>query len=179
MVKKSPRARNVLHLERENNENGTWVRAVAVAALALAVVAVGLAGWAVLRAPAVPASQAAPSEMTATAAKAEICSAVALVREGVSLNTNLEPAGGPQDVTGSLAVAANARLSLYDGGLYLLAKMDPATPDDLAAAVEAFAEKLMDIGAAATAGTSSEDPAQNARLRDADAANATITELCT
>ena len=100
------------------------------------------------------------------------------VRRGVSLNTNLEPPGGPGDVTGSMAVAANARVSLYDGGQYLLANLDPATPVDLADAVRAFANNLMDIGAAATAGAQNSDPDQAARLRDADAANATVTELC-
>jgi hypothetical protein len=101
-----------------------------------------------------------------------------LVRRGVSLNTNLQPAGGPEDVTGSMAVAANSRVALYDGGQYLLAKIDPAAPADLAEAVRNFANNLMDIGAAATAGAQNTDPDQAARLRDAEAANATVTELC-
>jgi hypothetical protein len=36
-------------------------------------------------------------------AKQKICAATNLVRRGVSLNTNLQPAGGPGDVTGTLA----------------------------------------------------------------------------
>jgi hypothetical protein len=33
----------------------------------------------------------------------------------------------------------NARISLYDGGQYLLARLDPATPPELADAVKKFA----------------------------------------
>jgi hypothetical protein len=101
-----------------------------------------------------------------------------VVRRGVSLNTNLQPEGGPGDVTGSLAVAANARLALFNGGEYLLARVDPATPTDLSDAIHRFANTLLDIGAAATAGAPNSEPAQAARLKDADSANTTITELC-
>jgi len=100
------------------------------------------------------------------------------VRKGVSLNTNLQPPGGPADITGSLAVAANARISLYDGGQYLLARLDPATPKDLADTVTKFANLLMDIGANATAGAQNSQPEQAARLKEADAANTKLKELC-
>ena len=69
-------------------------------------------------------------------------------------------------------------MSLYDGGQYLLARLDPATPTDLADTVREFANNCMDIGANATAGAPNDDPEQAARLKDADAANATITEMC-
>ncbi|MGX9791487.1 hypothetical protein [Mycobacterium sp. MMS18-G62] len=111
-------------------------------------------------------------------AKVKICGAMDVVRRGVSLNTNLQPEGGPNDVTGSLAVAANARVALFNGGEYLLARLDPATPTDLADATRKFANTLMDIGAAATAGAQNSEPAQAARLKDADSANGTIAEFC-
>jgi hypothetical protein len=69
-------------------------------------------------------------------------------------------------------------VALYDGGQYLLNKLDEATPTDLADAIRKFANNLMDIGAAATAGAPNSEPEQAARLKDADASNATITELC-
>ncbi len=75
-------------------------------------------------------------------------------------------------------MAANARVSLYDGGQYLMARLDPATPEHLAETVRDFANNLMDIGANATAGASNDDPAQAERLKKADAANDTLTELC-
>ncbi|WP_264067649.1 hypothetical protein [Mycolicibacterium komossense] len=148
----------------------------------IAVVAVGLAAWALVR-PAKTSSSADSATPTYTDAqradsKAKICTAFNTVRTGVSQNTNLVPPGGPDDVTGALAVAANARLSLYDGGQYLLARLDPSTAPELADAVRAFGNTLMDIGAASTAGAQNSDPQQAGRLRDADAANTTITNLC-
>ena len=77
-----------------------------------------------------------------------------------------------------MAVAANARLALYDGGQYLLARLQPDTPQELADAVRKFANNLMDIGARSTSGIPNTDPAQAARLKEADEANTKITELC-
>jgi hypothetical protein len=150
---------------------------VVVIALILAIAAVGLAAWAAFR----PAPAPAPAVYTATqqaAAKTAVCGASDLVRRGVSLNTNMPVPGGDADITGSLAVAANARLSLSGGGRYLLDRIDPATPTELAASARQFANTLMDIGAAAIAGAQNTDPDQAARLRDADAANVKIVEAC-
>jgi len=150
---------------------GLWT----IVALLVAVAALALAGWTLYR---LEFSKPSYSDTQRAEAKVKICSAMDVVRKGISLNTNLQPAGGPQDVTGSLAVAANARVSLYDGGQYLLSKLDPATPADLADRVREFANNLLDIGAAATAGAQNSDPDQAARLRAADTANETITESC-
>jgi hypothetical protein len=78
-------------------------------------------------------------------AKVKACETYDIVRKGVSLTTNLQNFGGDAEVIGALAVAANARPSRYDGGQYLSARLGPATPKS--------ANYLMDIGAAATAGT--------------------------
>ena len=48
-------------------------------------------------------------------------------------------------------MAANARLAMFGGGSYLLAHIDPATPDDLAAAAKSFANGLQDIAVYALA----------------------------
>lgn len=154
------------------------LRIGSIVTFVVAVVALVLAAWAAFR-----SSPEQPQEPSYTAeqqaeAKQKVCAATDLVREGVSRNTNLKPEGGPRDVTGSLAVAANARISLYMGGQYLLSRLDPATPPELADAVREFANSLVDIGAAATAGAQNSEPDQAARLREADAANATISELC-
>ena len=144
--------------------------------LVVAIAAAALSGWLLIRL----GKEGTPNYSGAQRAdaKTKICAATDIVRKGVSLNTNLQPPGGPEDVTGSLAVAANARISLYSGGEYLLARLDPATPPELADAVKKFGNLLMDIGAAATAGQQNSEPEQTARLKDADAANTTITELC-
>jgi hypothetical protein len=148
---------------------------ISLTALILAIVAVALAGWALWKSyPPEPSH----SDSQRADAKVKACGAMDVVRKGVSLNTNLQPRGGPDDVTGALAVAANARVALYDGGQYLLDRVDPATPTDLADAIRRFANNLLDIGANATAGIQNSDPAQGARLKDADSLNRTIADLC-
>lgn len=154
-----------------------WVAPVAVLAVVLSLIAVGLSAWAALR-PARGADEVTYTSAQQNDAKTAICAAANLVRKGVSLNTNIQIPGGQEDVTGSLAVAANARVSLSDGGQYLIARLEPATPTELATAVKEFANTLMDIGAAATAGSPNTDPDQAARLRTADTQNTAVTDLC-
>ncbi|MGO4444826.1 hypothetical protein AB4Z42_15840 [Mycobacterium sp. 2YAF39] len=146
-----------------------------IISLVVAVVAIVLAGWALYRS---EPSKPEYSSDQIDAAKTKACTAVDVVRRGVSLNTNLMPAGGPSDVTGAQAVAANARVSLFDGGQYLIARLDPATPELLAEKVRDFANNLMDIGANATAGVPNSDSAQTERLQAADRTSNTLTELC-
>jgi hypothetical protein len=150
--------------------------ALSIVALILSLTAVGLAAWAALR-PAHPVASDFTGAQRADA-KTAICAAADLVRKGVSVNTNLQSPGGSGDVTGSLAVAANARQALSGGGLYLVARLDPATPAEVSDAVTAFARTLMDIGAASTAGAQNTDPDQAARLRDADTQNAKLARVC-
>jgi hypothetical protein len=149
--------------------------ALTIVSLVVAATALGVAGWALYR---LDYAKADYSSEQIADAKVKACGAVDVVRRGVSLNTNLMPAGGPADITGALAVAANARVSLYDGGLYLMARLDPATPEPLAEKVHEFADSLMDIGANATAGTTNDDPSQAERLKAADSTSRALTELC-
>jgi hypothetical protein len=151
---------------------------VSVLALVVALVAVGIAVWALLKGPSEAESASVFTGNTTDDPKAGICDAFTVIRNGVQINTNLQPPGGPDDVTGSMAVAANARVALYDGGQYLLARLQPGTPPELADAVRKFANNLMDIGARSTSGIPNTDPGQAARLKEADEANTTITNLC-
>jgi hypothetical protein len=156
-----------------------------VAVAVIAVAALSLAGWLLLR-PMLRVSQAEYDSLSASDysdsqqadAKTKVCTAHAIVSNGVSLNTKMAPPGGDGDVTGQLAVAANARMSLFFGGEYLLARLDPATPSELAGEVRTFANNLMDIGAAATAGVPNSDPTQAKRLTDTDELNNKIVKLC-
>ena len=142
----------------------------------IALTAIGLAAWALLR-PA-PGSDPDYSDAQRADAKSKTCAAFDVVRRGVKLNTSIKPPGGPEDLAGNLAVVANARLAAYAGGLYLLDRLEPATPPELADEVRGFATVLTDIGAAATAGAGDSDPDQAARLKDADAAATKLGELC-
>lgn len=170
---------NVSTADYPESSGSRWARILLPVTLVVAIAAAALSGWLLYRV----TQEGTPNSPNYSGAqradaKTKICAAADVVRKGVSLNTNLQVPGGPQDVTGTLAVAANARISLYDGGQYLLARLDPATPPELADAVKKFGNLLMDIGASATAGSQNSEPEQAARLKDADAANATITELC-
>jgi hypothetical protein len=142
----------------------------------IAVTALGLAGWALLRSGS--SGEGNYSDAQRAEAKTKVCSAYDLVRRGVKLNTSIPVPGGSDDVVAMLAVGANARMSAYVGGLYLLDRLDPATPKELAAQTREFAHLLTDIGAAGTAGASDADPDQAARLKAADAANTKLGELC-
>jgi hypothetical protein len=148
---------------------------VIYAALAVAVLALGVAVFALLHA---GADEPDYTDDQRSEAKAAICVAFETVSKGVTMNTNLVPPGGSNDIGGALAVAANARVALYDGGQYLLARLEPATPADLAREVGNFGNQLMDIGAAATAGVPNTDPVQAGRLKNAEAASTAISGLC-
>ena len=144
-------------------------------ALAVALLSLGVSIFALVR-----TFDSAPEYTAAeqSDAKTAICSAFETVRTGIATNTNVAPPGGSGDISGALAVAANARIALLDGGQYLLARLQPATPTDLAGEVRRLANQLMDIGAAATAGVPNTDEVQAGRLQDAEAASAAVSGRC-
>jgi hypothetical protein len=152
-----------------------WPRAVAVAALGVAVVAVGLAGWALLRPSSGSPAAESPSAQQVSGAKAQACASVVTVGTAVSLQTHVSLG---QDPVAVQAVAANARLSMAAAGPYLLAHLDAATPPAVAAAIRSFAGNLQDIAMNTLAGVSNEDPAQAVRLSDAQQSSAQLAELC-
>jgi hypothetical protein len=154
----------------DKRREGSSVFTAAVAALAI--IAIAISAWAVLR----PASVSGYNNAQRADSKAQVCSAFDTVRRGISRNTNLQLP--PGDAAASLGGAANARISLYDGGQYLLARLRPATPTELADTVRGFANSLMDIAAATTAGALDTDPDQATRLAGVNAANAKIGQLC-
>jgi hypothetical protein len=171
-----PAARSEVRQARAASDRSTWLQAVVAA---LAIVAIGLSLWALLQPPGGGSGSAADfSDAQRADAKTQACSAFTTVRTGVKRNTSMAAPGGPDDVTGTLAVAANARIALYDGGQYLLDRVGPATSQQLADALRGFANNLMDIGAAATAGALNTDPEQATRLKNADAENTKIEGLC-
>ena len=146
-------------------------RWVAPAALAIAVIASGLAIWALMRTPGEPADTARQPDDP----KAQVCVAFDTVRKAVSVQTNADL--GPDPVAKD-AVAANARLATLGGGEYLLSRLYPATPPELADAVRSFANNLQDIGMNQLAGVPNSDPNLAARLSEAQAASQEIADLC-
>lgn len=74
-----------------------------------------------------------------TSAKAKVCSRYELVRKAVVTNTSRN---GGEDPTATLAVAANARVALYNGGDYLSNALlqEPAAPPELIKAVHTLVD---------------------------------------
>ena len=147
-------------------------RWVAVIALAVAAIAIGMVGWSLLHP--LKASTTATDQQTADAA-ARACAAYNAVRSAVLLQTHASLGDDPAALQ---AVAANARLSMAAGGSYLLAQLDPATPPPLGVAIRSFADGLQDIAMNALAGMTNDDPAQAARMHDAEMASSRVAGLC-
>jgi hypothetical protein len=144
------------------------------AALAIAVVAVifSVVGWFL------PASNSATfSAEQAADAKKQICQVSTSVRQAVVTNTHrANPVHG--DPGSALAVKANARLALYGGGAYLqdrLAKQ-PATPADLAKAVDSLASTLQALGIGYLADAT--DSAQQPLRKDLNSGLDQVNKLC-
>ncbi len=146
-------------------------RWVAPAALLIAAIAIGVAIWALVRTP----GEAAVNAQQSDDAKASVCVAFDMVRKAVSVQTNADL--GPDPVAKE-AVAANARLATLGGGEYLLSRVDPATPPELADAVRSFANNLGDIGMNQLVGVPNTDPTVAARLSEAQAASQQIADIC-
>ena len=144
--------------------------------LIIAVTALALAGWALLRSGS--SGDRDYSDTQRAEAKTKVCAAFDVVRRGVKVNTSISMPDGPDAVAGQLAASTSARLAASAGGLYLSSQLDPATPPELADQTREFANLLAGIGANATAGAPDSDPEQAARLKAADAANTKLGELC-
>ncbi|MBB3602858.1 hypothetical protein FHT40_002519 [Mycolicibacterium sp. BK556] len=154
------------HRPARQSRSTNWI---AVVALVIALIAVGVATWALLR----PTPQsAAPAASQSGDPKANACAAYRTVSSAVSLQSH---ANAGAEVQG---VAANARLAMSGGATYLLAHLNPGTPADLADAIRAFATGLQDISMNALAGVPNGDAAQADRLRNAETLNTRIAELC-
>jgi hypothetical protein len=145
-------------------------RWVAPAALVIAVVAVALAIWAL-----VSASSTDSGTTLAGDPKTRVCTAFGTVSNSVRMQTHNDL--GPDPVA-QAAVAANARLALFGGGQYLLDTLDSETPAELADPVRSFGHELQEISMYALAGVANTDPAQSARLAQADSTRQQIADLC-
>ena len=145
-------------------------RWVAPAALLVALAAVALAVWALVKGPSETSAQHVGGDP-----KERACTAFQTVTTAVRLQTHADLGPDPVAVE---AVAANARLALFGGGQYLMSRISSDTPPDLADAVRSFATNLEDIGMNALAGFSNSDPAQTNRLKAGEEASAKVGNLC-
>jgi flagellar hook-length control protein FliK len=126
-------------------------------------------------APAPPPATPAYTEQQISAAKIGACAAFAVVKKGITLQTNGATSDDPAIVQ---AEAANARLSTISGGWYLKARLEKATPPDLAAAIQHLSDVLLDLGANYLAAAKDDDPPQAALKSEGNSAFARVQELC-
>ncbi|MCV7127666.1 MULTISPECIES: hypothetical protein [Mycolicibacterium] len=143
-------------------------------ALLVALIAVGLAVWALLSMPEQQSASATGAPLQGDA-KERVCSAAHTVAMAVQRQTNANIGPEPAAVE---AVAANARLAMLGGGDYLLSQISSDTPQDLADAARAFGTTLQQIGANALAGVPNDEDLQAGRIRDAEATRNKLSQLC-
>jgi hypothetical protein len=144
---------------------------IAICAAVIGLAALGLSIWGLVRHP----HETATSSLSPADAKTKACTAFSTVARAVSLQTNAQPG---EDPTARAAVAANARLATLGGGQYLMAALDPSTPNDIAEPARSFASALTDIGMSQLAGAASDNQDQVARLKTAEGNIVTLTGLC-
>ncbi|GFG79741.1 hypothetical protein MPRG_30170 [Mycobacterium paragordonae] len=121
-------------------------RGLAIVSLVIAFVAIGIAVGAWFRPLPKNEPPRAPiySSQEVADAKAKVCAAYQRVNHAVLANTGRS---GSNDSPTQLALAANARIALFDSGEYLLRVLGkaPATPADVAAATTALAEAYQEL----------------------------------
>ncbi len=148
-------------------------------ALALALVASGLAivGWFRPSPAAPPPRSTGPTftDQQISDARSHACTAFELVNKGVRLETNGQLGSDPAM---ELAQGTNARLTTISSGWYLKARLEPAAPTDLAAAIRHLSDVLLDLGANYLAAAKDDQPSQAALKSEGNAAFDRVTELC-
>jgi len=155
---------------------------MAPVALALSVLAAAAAGWSLFKptsAPEAPEAPEARGAFSANAAaadpKAAACKAVALVADGVSLQSQVNL--GPEPVALE-TVAANTRLSMVGGAAYLRENTPSNTPAELAEPIGTLAAQLQDVAQYFFVGQTSSVPEQAERLKAAAASSEKLAGLC-
>jgi hypothetical protein len=148
-------------------------RLATVAPTLIAVVALGIAIWALTS----PSSDSPPppTAQQIAEAKGRACDAYGRVRTAVALQTRADVGTDPN---AAQAIAANARLAMAVGSQHLVDNLSPAVPSELAGLLRSVATDLQDLTMNALAGTTDGDAGQVARLHDLETTSARIVELC-
>jgi hypothetical protein len=140
----------------------------------LVTLGVAIVGW-FRPEPAKPLPAPTYSNQQVADAKAKVCGAYGKIHHAVLANTGRS---GGSDPTATLAVAANARIALYDGGEYLMKTLaqEPATPAELAEAtralVNAYQQLAVDYMAEAT------DPEINSAFQAVETTGSKVSGMC-
>ena len=151
-------------------------RWIAPVALLLSLLAVAAAGWSLFK-PA-PHADAKPAVFTAAAVedpKAAACAAASLVANGVMRQSQVNIGPEPAALE---TVAANTRLAMTGGALYLRDMVPSNTPPELAEPIATLATQLQDAAQHFFVGQTSNDPEQARRLDAAGETTKKIADLC-
>lgn len=148
-------------------------RLAVVVPVLISVVALGVASWALLRAPDDTAPP--PSDQQVAEAKDAACAAYTRVRTSVALQSQT---GAGADPNAAPLVAVNARLAMAVGSQHIVDSLTPAVPAELADSLRSVATGLQDLTINALAGTDGGEAGQVARLREIEATSQKIVELC-
>lgn len=160
-------------------------RGLTYAALAIAVIATGLAivGW-FRPTPPPPATKASPSTPTYTEqqiadAKAKACAALDVVNKGVTQHAGSgSQSHQSDDPAMAEAQAADSRLAIIAGGWYLRDHLDAATPEAIADSIRHLSQILLDLGENYLAGLRNDDPAQANLIKEGNSGFDHALELC-
>ena len=152
-------------------------RWMAPAALVLSLLAAGAAGWSLFKPAPAPKEPAAVifSGPKADNPKDAACKAADLVAGGVMRQSQVNLGPEPAALE---TVAANTRLAMTGGAVYLRDTVPVNTPPELAEPIAALSQQLQDAAQHFFVGQTSSDPQQNARLTAAAESTKKIAELC-
>jgi len=158
-----------------STEQSVKMRFATLVPLSVSIIALILAGWALLR-PTL-ASDDSYTDAEVADATARVCTAYDLAFRGVALQTNLTSAPDPSE---ALAAAANARLALVVASEDLVAAVDgaPQAPTALRDAVRQLAAEYRTVAANYLAGIENDQPPIAEALQRAETAATTINPIC-
>lgn len=152
-------------------------RWIAPTALVLSLLAAGAAGWSLFK-PASQPKEAAPvifSGPKADNPKDVACAAADLVATGVMRQSQVDLGPEPAALE---TVAANTRLAMASGAVYLRDSVPVNTPPELAEPISRLSQQLQDAAQHFFVGQTSADPEQAGRLTAAAESTKKIAELC-
>lgn len=148
---------------------------IAPLALVISLLAVGAAGWALLK----PTPAAEVTNVSADP-KAKVCTAFRTVSDAIFRYSHASPTGEPGVALAAAqeAIAANARLAMSGGSTYMLRNLPSNAPTELSDSIKGFAGSLDTIAMKLLAGIPESNPEMVTLLQSADQSNKKITELC-
>ncbi len=148
---------------------------IAPTALVLSLVAAGTAGWSLVKPQAKEAAPAFFSGPTSDNPKDAACKAADLVATGVMRQSQVNLGPEPAALE---TVAANTRLAMASGAIYLRDTAPVNTPPELAEPITTLSRQLQDAAQHFFVGQTSGDPEQSGRLAAAAESTKRIADLC-